>query len=79
MEDNKVSVPDPLITTSPDRLSGTPVFAGTRVPVQTLVDYLEAGDSLDAFLADFPSVSREHTIAVLELAKSALLAKAVAA
>jgi uncharacterized protein (DUF433 family) len=74
-----MSVPDPLITTSADRLSGTPVFAGTRVPVQTLVDYLEEGDSLDDFLSDFPSVSREHAIAVLELAKSALLAKAVAA
>ena len=74
-----MAVPDPLITTSPDRLNGTPVFAGTRVPVQTLVDYLEAGDSLEDFLADFPSVSREHAIAVLELAKSALLAKAVAA
>ena len=78
-EDTKMSVPDPLIIASSDRLSGTPVFAGTRVPVQTLVDYLEAGDSLDDFLADFPSVSREHAIAVLELAKSALLAKAVAA
>jgi uncharacterized protein (DUF433 family) len=77
--EKKMLVPDPLITTSPDRLSGTPVFAGTRVPVQTLVDYLEAGDSLDDFLADFPSVSREHAIAVLEVAKSALLAKAVAA
>jgi uncharacterized protein (DUF433 family) len=75
----EMSVPDPLITTSADRLSGTPVFAGTRVPVQTLVDYLEEGDSLDDFLADFPSVSRAHAIAVLELAKSALLAKAVAA
>ena len=74
-----MSVPDPLITTSADRLSGTPVFAGTRVPVQTLVDYLEEGDSLDDFLTDFPSVSREHAIAVLELAKSALIAKAVAA
>jgi uncharacterized protein (DUF433 family) len=79
VEKKKMSVPDPLITTSADRLSGTPVFAGTRVPVQTLVDYLEEGDSLDDFLADFPSVSREHAIAVLELAKSALLAKAVAA
>lgn len=69
----------PLITTSPDRLGGTPVFAGTRVPVQTLIDYLEGGDSLTAFLADFPSVTREHAIAVLEEAKSALLAKAVAA
>ena len=72
-------VTEPLITTSPDRLGGTPVFAGTRVPVQTLVDYLEAGDSLDDFLADFPSVSHEHAIAVLELAKSALIAQAAAA
>jgi len=72
-------VPEPLITTSPDRLSGAPAFAGTRVPVQTLIDYLEAGDPLEAFLGDFPSVSREHAVAVLELAKSALLAKAVAA
>jgi len=74
-----MSVSAPLITTSPDRLSGTPVFAGTRVPVQTLIDYLEAGDTLEAFLDYFPSVSREHVVAVLELAKSALLAKAVAA
>ena len=72
-------VPEPLITTSPERLSGTPVFAATRVPVQTLIDYLEAGDSLEAFLADFPSVSREHAVAVLELAKSVLLAQAVGA
>jgi uncharacterized protein (DUF433 family) len=74
-----MSVPEPLITSSPDRLSGTPVFTGTRVPVQTLLDYLEGGDSLDDFLLDFPSVSREHAIAVLEAAKSALLAKALAA
>lgn len=72
-----MSAPDPLITTSPGRLSGTPVFAGTRVPVQTLIDYIEGGDSLEVFLADFPSVTREHAIAVLELAKSALLGKAV--
>mgnify|MGYP002071157546 CR=1 FL=1 len=68
-----MSVREPLITTSPDRVSGTPVFAGTRVPVQTLIDYLEGGDSLEAFLNDFPSVSREHAVAVLELAKSALV------
>ena len=74
-----MSVPKPLIITSSDRLGGTPVFAGTRVPVQTLIDYLTAGDALDDFLEDFPSVSREHAIAVLELAKSALLAQAVAA
>ena len=72
-------LPEPLITTSPDRMSGEPVFAGTRVPVQTLIEYLEANDSLNDFLEDFPSVSREHAIAVLELAKSALLAKAAAA
>lgn len=72
-------LPNPLITSSQDRLGGTPIFAGTRVPVQTLIDYLEAGDPLDAFLKDFPSVSREHCVAVLEVAESALLAKAVAA
>jgi uncharacterized protein (DUF433 family) len=60
-------------------LSGAPVFAGTRVPVQTLIDYLEAGDTLDNFLEDFPSVSREPAVAILALAKSALLTKAVAA
>jgi len=74
-----MAVPEPLITTSPQRLSGTPVFGGTRVPVQTLIDYLEGGDTLEMFLDDFPSVSREHAVAVLELAKSALLSKAVAA
>jgi uncharacterized protein (DUF433 family) len=78
-QEPSMAVPNPLITTSPQRLSGTPVFAGTRVPVQTLIDYLEGGDSLEAFLDDFPSVSREHAVAVLELAKDALLAKAVAA
>lgn len=72
-------VPSPLITTSPARLGGTPVFAGTRVPVQTLIDYLEAGDPLDVFLAQFPSVTREHAVAVLEVAKQALAAHATAA
>lgn len=70
---------EPLITSSPDRLGGTPVFAETRVPVQTLLDYLEGGDSLEDFLMDFPDVTREHAVAVLEEAKSALLAKTVAA
>jgi uncharacterized protein (DUF433 family) len=55
-------------------MGGTPVFAGTRVPVQTLIDYLEAGDRLDDFLDDFPTVSREQALQVLELAKEALLA-----
>lgn len=73
------SVPDPLITSSPDRLGGTPVFAGTRTPVQSLIDYLEGGDSLDEFLAQFPAVSREHAIAVLEVARHALDASASSA
>jgi len=62
-----------LINRSDDILGGTPVFAGTRVPVQTLFDYLEEGDSLDEFLDDFPAVSREHAINVLEKKKDAFL------
>lgn len=61
--------PTPLITYAPERLGGTPVFAETRVPVQTLIEYLEAGHALDQFLDDFPSVTHEHAVAVLELAK----------
>jgi len=52
-----------LIESSPDIMSGTPVFAGTRVPAQTLIDYLAAGESLDEFLYDFPIVSRDRAIA----------------
>jgi len=64
-----------LIKRSEDILGGTPVFAGTRVPVQTLFDYLEGGDSLDEFLDDFPAVSREHAIKVLEKMKEVFLAQ----
>ena len=70
------SLPTPLITSSPERLGGTPVFAGTRVPVQTLIEYLEAGHPLDQFLDEFPGVSRAHAVAVLELAKQALMTPA---
>ncbi len=66
----------PVISCNPDVMGGTPVFAGTRVPVQTLLDYLEAGDSIDEFLAGFPSVSREQVIAFLEQAKDRLVAAA---
>lgn len=66
----------PIIHSDPDILGGTPVFVGTRVPVQTLLDYLEAGESLETFLEHFPSVSRDHAIAALELAKEMLLAHA---
>ncbi|OWY64446.1 hypothetical protein B7486_47205 [cyanobacterium TDX16] len=58
-----------IVHSDPDILGGTPVFIGTRVPVKTLLDYLEAGDSLDEFLDRFPSVSREQAVAALELAK----------
>lgn len=58
----------------PDIMGGTPVFQGTRVPVQTLLDYLEGGETLDAFLDGFPGVSREQAVAFLEMAKDALLA-----
>jgi len=62
-----------VVQRSPDILGGTPVFAGTRVPVQSLIDYLEAGDRLEDFLEDFPTVTREQVVAALELAKEALL------
>ena len=65
-----------LITSTPERLGGTPVFAGTRVPVQTLIEYFEAGHPLDQFLDDYPSVTRDHAVAVLELAKRALITPA---
>jgi uncharacterized protein (DUF433 family) len=58
-------------------MSGAPCFIGTRVPIQNLIDYLEGGDSIDEFLEDFPSVSREQVIAFLEEAKESVLARAV--
>ncbi len=62
-----------LINIDPEIHSGTPVFAGTRVPVKALFAHLEAGDSLEVFLDDFPSVSRELAVAVLEDARAALI------
>jgi len=63
-----------VIERSPEILAGTPVFVGTRVPVQTLLDYLEAGQPLSEFLEDFPTVTRADAVAALEEAKEALLA-----
>ena len=63
-----------VISRNPDVMGGTPVFSGTRVPVQTLLDYLEAGESIDEFLAGFPSVTREQVIDFLEAAKDQLVA-----
>jgi len=57
-------------------MGGTPVFEGTRVPVQTLIDYIEGGESIDDFLKGFPTVTREQVIAVLEEAKEKLLVPA---
>ena len=56
----------PVVTTTPEVMGGTPVFPGTRVPVQTLLDYLKAGDSIDDFLEGFPTVTREHVVGFLE-------------
>jgi len=74
MEQTQHPVPDPLITADPQRLGGTPCFTGTRVPIKTLFDHLEAGDPLEVFLEDFPSVSREHAQAVLRLAFASAIA-----
>jgi len=62
---------DEIVHSNPEILGGTLVFAGTRVPLKNLMDYLEGGDSLDEFLADFPSVSRDQAIAALEIARDA--------
>lgn len=62
-----------IVHRSPEVLAGTPVFVGTRVPVRVLLEYLEAGDSLNEFLHDFPSVDRDQTIAFLEDSAEALL------
>ena len=68
-----------IVHSDPEILGGKPVFVGTRVPVKTLYDHLEAGDSLDEFLESFPSVSREQAVAALELAREITEAHAVAA
>jgi uncharacterized protein (DUF433 family) len=60
------------INIDPETMGGTPVFTGTRVPIQTLFDYIEGGDDLNEFLDDYPSISREAAILVLEMAKKTL-------
>jgi uncharacterized protein (DUF433 family) len=71
-----MTTPTSVVHSDRDILGGTPVFVGTRVPVRTLLDYLEAGDSLQEFLEDFPSVTREQAVAALQLAKQMLMAHA---
>ncbi len=63
-----------VVHSDPETLGGTPVFVGTRVPVQSLFDYLEGGETLDEFLRQFPSVTREQALAALDLARESLLA-----
>ena len=64
-----------IIVRNPEVLGGTPVFRGTRVPIQTLFDYLEGGETLEDFLDGFPTVTREAALAALEEAKQLLLAR----
>ena len=68
-----------VVRSDPEILGGTPVFVGTRVPVQALIDYIEAGHALQEFLDDFPSVTRQLAVAALEQAKAHLIADARAA
>jgi uncharacterized protein (DUF433 family) len=70
---------DLVVWQDSDRMSGAPCFVGTRVPVQTLFDYLESGDSLDAFLADFPGVTYDQAVAALRVGKDVLLAAGIGA
>jgi uncharacterized protein (DUF433 family) len=68
----KTDVESQVISRSPDIMSGAPVFAGTRVPVQTIIDYLAGGHPLSEFLDDFPTVSREQALELLERVKQML-------
>ena len=78
MENERYPLPDPLITVSPEWLSGEPIFTGRRVMIQTLFDYLADGCTVDEFLKDYPTVSREHAIAVIRKARQSV-APAIAA
>jgi uncharacterized protein (DUF433 family) len=71
-----MAILDSVVQIDPEILGGTPVFRGTRVPVKNLLDYLAAGDTLDQFLDDFPTVERQQAVAALELARDLLTAGA---
>jgi len=66
----------PIVTSSPEIMSGTPVFSGTRVPVQALIDYFEGGETIDDFLAGFPTVTREQVVAFFDEAAARMIPKA---
>jgi uncharacterized protein (DUF433 family) len=76
MRSGPVTQPSEIVHSDPEILGGTPVFVGTRVPMQSLFDYLEGGESLDEFLRQFPSVRRDQAVAALEIARATLLAGA---
>jgi uncharacterized protein (DUF433 family) len=69
-------IKDIVVHSDPEILGGTPVFVGTRVPVQSLFDYLEGGDTLDEFLRQFPSVDRDQAVSALEMARDSVLDRA---
>lgn len=69
-------VPKDVVRSDPEVLGGTPVFTGTRVPVQSLFDHLEGGETLDEFLRQFPSVQREQAVAALEMGRDSVLSSA---
>jgi uncharacterized protein (DUF433 family) len=66
---------DQLVEVDPEKMSGTPVFTGTRFPINNLFDYLEGGDSLEVFLDDFPTVTREQALGIIEASRQLLLDK----
>jgi uncharacterized protein (DUF433 family) len=74
--DTSTAMKSSVVTSSPDVMGGTPVFAGTRVPVETFLEYIEGGESIDDFLEGFPSVTREQVVAFLEETKARVLAEA---
>jgi uncharacterized protein (DUF433 family) len=76
MKNDDYRLPDSLVAVSPDWLGGEPCFTGRRVPVKALFDYLKAGHTLEEFLDDYPSVSRAHAVAVIELANKSVGAMA---
>ena len=69
-------IPESVVHCDPEVMGGTPVFVGTRVPVQSLFDYLEGGETLNEFLRQFPSVKREQAIAALEMARDSVISSA---
>ncbi len=73
---SNVATLETIVHVDPEILGGTPVFRSTRVPVKNLLDYLTAGDTLDQFLDDFPTVKREQAVAALEIARDLLIAGA---